>query len=143
VPSVVPVLNHYFLWSHRQPVLSAHSVHSLVLLFQEQDPSLHIHHLPNRLRFTLQQKIALAAQGLRIRLLMALVVCSLLDRYHNNNRMRMMIKFAISSNYSNRVSHWAKVLNAGSLVMRLLTCTDAVGWSFIHERINKINSDDR
>jgi hypothetical protein len=55
----------YFLWVHRQTVLSAHSVHSLVLLSQEQVPSLHIHiqHLPNRLRFTLQQKIASAAQG--------------------------------------------------------------------------------
>jgi hypothetical protein len=52
----------YFLWVHRQPVLSAHSVHSLVLLSQEQVPSLHVQHLPNRLRFTLQQKIALAAQ---------------------------------------------------------------------------------
>jgi hypothetical protein len=31
-------------------------------LSQEQVPSLHIQHLPNRLRFTLQQKIALAAQ---------------------------------------------------------------------------------
>jgi hypothetical protein len=46
----------------RQPVLSAHLVHFLVLLSQEQVPSLHIQHLPNRLRFTLQQKIALAAQ---------------------------------------------------------------------------------
>jgi hypothetical protein len=63
MPSVVPVLNHYFLWVHRQPVLSAHSVHSLVLLSQEQVPSLHRQHLPNRLRFTLQQKIASAAQG--------------------------------------------------------------------------------
>jgi hypothetical protein len=32
-------------------------------LSQEQVPSLHIQHLPNRLRFTLQQKIARAAQG--------------------------------------------------------------------------------
>jgi hypothetical protein len=31
-------------------------------LSQEQVPSLHIQHLPNRLRFTLQQKIARAAQ---------------------------------------------------------------------------------
>jgi hypothetical protein len=31
-------------------------------LSQEQVPSLHIQHLPNRLRFTLQQKIASAAQ---------------------------------------------------------------------------------
>jgi hypothetical protein len=31
-------------------------------LSQEQVPSLHIQHLPNRLRFTLQQKRALAAQ---------------------------------------------------------------------------------
>jgi hypothetical protein len=48
--------------------IAAHlcSVHSLVLLSQEQVPSLHIQHLPNRLRFTLQQKIALAAQKLRI-----------------------------------------------------------------------------
>jgi hypothetical protein len=30
-------------------------------LSQEQVPSLHIQHLPNRLRFTLQQKIARAA----------------------------------------------------------------------------------
>jgi hypothetical protein len=30
-------------------------------LSQEQVPSLHIQHLPNRLRFTLQQKIASAA----------------------------------------------------------------------------------
>jgi hypothetical protein len=30
-------------------------------LSQEQVPSLHIQHLPNRLRFTLQQKIAWAA----------------------------------------------------------------------------------
>jgi hypothetical protein len=29
-----------------------------VLLSQEKVPSLHIQHLPNRLRFTLQQKIA-------------------------------------------------------------------------------------
>jgi hypothetical protein len=33
-------------------------------LSQEQVPSLHIQHLPNRLRFTLQQKIARAAQFL-------------------------------------------------------------------------------
>jgi hypothetical protein len=32
-------------------------------LSQEQVPSLLIQHLPNRLRFTLQQKIARAAQG--------------------------------------------------------------------------------
>ena len=64
MPSVVPVLNHYFLWVHRQPVLSVHPVHSLVLLSQEQVPSLLIQHLPNRLRFTLQQKIARAAQVL-------------------------------------------------------------------------------
>ena len=62
VPFVVPVLNHYFLWVHRQPVFSVHSVHSLVLLSQEQVPSLHIQHLPDRLRFTLQQKMASAAQ---------------------------------------------------------------------------------
>jgi hypothetical protein len=35
-------------------------------LSQEQVPSLHIQHLPNRLRFTLQQKIASAAQPLMI-----------------------------------------------------------------------------
>jgi hypothetical protein len=32
-------------------------------LSQEQVPSLHIQHLPNRLRFTLQQKIASAAHS--------------------------------------------------------------------------------
>jgi hypothetical protein len=37
-------------------------------LSQEQVPSLHIQHLPNRLRFTLQQKIASAAQ-IQIRIL--------------------------------------------------------------------------
>jgi hypothetical protein len=36
-------------------------------LSQEQVPSLLIQHLPNRLRFTLQQKIARAAQKVRYR----------------------------------------------------------------------------
>jgi hypothetical protein len=40
-------------------------------LSQEQVPSLHIQHLPNRLRFTLQQKIARAAQKLKIKIFTA------------------------------------------------------------------------
>jgi hypothetical protein len=80
VPSVVPVLNHYFLWGHRQPVLSAHSVHSLVFLSQEQVPSLHIQYLPNRLRFTLQQKIASAAHSHSSFLCLILSLCDILVR---------------------------------------------------------------
>ncbi len=38
--SVVPVLHHNVVWGHRQPVLSEHQVHSLVLLSQEQVPRL-------------------------------------------------------------------------------------------------------
>jgi hypothetical protein len=40
-------------------------------LSQEQVPSLHIQHLPNRLRFTLQQKIARAAHRGSVPVLLA------------------------------------------------------------------------
>ncbi len=65
MPPIVPLLNHTFLWGHRQPLISAHPVHSLVLLSQEQVPSHHIQHLQH-LRTSsdsrCSRKIASAAQ---------------------------------------------------------------------------------
>jgi hypothetical protein len=63
LPSVVLVLNYNFLLGHRQPVLSEHPVRSLVLLSQEQVPSLQIQHLRTGSDSLCSRKIAFAAQS--------------------------------------------------------------------------------